>query len=458
MNSKYQIDMCSGPLLGKIVLFAVPMILSGILQLLFNASDLIVLGQFASHDAMAAVGVTGTLSALIVTVFIGLSIGTNVLAATYYGARDNEGLHRTVHTSMAVSFICGLVVAGLTLLVSRPVLIAMGTPPGLLPMACRYMWICSIGMPFLIVYNFGSAVLRSIGDTRRPLYYLVAGGVINILLNLVLVIFLHWDVDGVAVATVLAQAISASLIIRALCQEQGASHLAWRHLAIDRQILRKMMLIGLPAGLQGSFFAISNMTIQSSINSFGELCIAGNTSAGSLEGIVYVASYCMHQTAISFVGQNLGGRQYRRIRQSICWCMVIGFAILTASGWGAYLLANPLLNIFNSNPEVNQWGVMRMRILFTSYGLCALMDVVSGGLRGLGHSLLPAVITMIGVCVLRVFWVVCIFPLNHSLTNLMLSYPVSWILTAGVNGALLIWYCRKLPREDFAVNAGAGGA
>ncbi len=450
MNNKYKIDMCRGPLLSKIVLFGIPMILTGILQLLFNAADLMVLGQFASHNAMAAVGVTGSLSNLTVTVFIGLSIGTNVLAATYYGAKDDNGLSRTIHTSMALSIICGVLVCIATLLVSKPILIAMGTPDELLSMACRYMWICAIGAPFLIIYNFGSAILRSVGDTQRPLYYLLAGGIINVILNLILVLCFKMDVEGVAIATVISQFISGYLIVRALCKEQDACRFEWRRMRIDKKLLRQILLIGLPAGLQGACFSLSNIIIQSSINSFGALCIAGNTSAASIEGIVYVSSYCMHQTAISFVGQNLGGKQYRRIRQSIWGCGIIGAIILAISGWLCYIYADPLLAIFCSSKEANYWGVLRMQVIFTTYWICAIMDVVSGGLRGLGHSILSAVTTLVGVCAMRMLWVYFIFPINHSFTLLMLSYPISWILAAGCNGAMLIWFCKKLPKENLA--------
>lgn len=440
--------MCTGSLPGKIFLFAVPMIVSGILQLLFNASDLIVLGRFASHTAMAAVGVTSHLSSLLVTIFIGLSIGTNVIAATYFGAKDTDGLRRTVHTSITLALICGLLAALATLLFSRPLLAAIDTPPELLAMASRYMWICAAGMPFLVIYNFGSAILRSVGDTRRPLYYLIVGGILNIILNIVFVVCFHMEVEGVAIATSLAQAVSAVLVILALCREQDGCRLEWRKLAYEKRIARQVMLIGLPAGLQGSCFSISNMIIQSSINSFGELCIAGNTASTGLEGIIYVASYCMHQTAINFVGQNLGGRQYRRLRQSLLWCMAYGILILTVTGWAAFLCGDQLLNLFNSNPEVKAWGMVRLKILFTTYGLCAVMDVVSGGLRGLGHSLLSAAVTMIGVCAFRVVWVYCIFPHFRTLENLMLSYPVTWVATALVNGALLLWHCRKLPEDN----------
>ena len=290
-DSKYNIDMCSGPIFSKIILFSVPLILSGILQLLFNAADLIVIGQFASHESMAAVGTTMFITNLIVNLFIGLSIGTNVLAANALGAQDHKALFRAVHTSMAVSLYGGLVMIGIGILVSKPLLILTSTPESVLPKAFTYMWIYCCGLPFLMIYNFGGSILRAAGDTRRPLYYLVAAGIINVILNLVFVLCLKMDVAGVALATVISQAVSAALIVRVLLRTDEPYRLNLKDMRIDFSMLKSMLWIGLPAGIQGSFFSISNLTIQSSINSFGALCMAGNTAALSLEGIVYVGSY-----------------------------------------------------------------------------------------------------------------------------------------------------------------------
>lgn len=443
-DSKYNIDMCSGPLFSKVILFSVPLILSGILQLMFNAADLIIIGQFASHESMAAVGTTMFITNLIVNLFIGLSIGTNVLAANALGAQDHKALFRAVHTSMAVSLYGGLVMIGIGILVSKPLLILTSTPESVLPKAFTYMWIYCCGLPFLMIYNFGGSILRAAGDTRRPLYYLVAAGIINVILNLVFVLCLKMDVAGVALATVISQAVSAALIVRVLLRTDEPYRLNLKDMRIDFSMLKSMLWIGLPAGIQGSFFSISNLTIQSSINSFGALCMAGNTAALSLEGIVYVGSYSYHQTAISFAGQNYGAGKIDRIRKSILYCLICSTLINAVMGLGFFALGTPLLSIFSTDPEVIRWGILRMEVLFTSYFLCGIMDVVSGALRGLGHSIFPAVVTLLGVCVLRVLWVFFIFPLHRSMSNLMLSYPVSWAITAAVNGAFLYWICRKM--------------
>lgn len=445
-DSKYNIDMCNGPLFSKIILFSVPLIMSGVLQLMFNAADLIVIGQFASHESMAAVGTTMFITNLIVNLFIGLSIGTNVLAANALGAQDRQGLRRAVHTSMAVSLYGGLAMIGIGILVSKPLLVLTSTPESVLPKAFTYMWIYCCGLPFLMLYNFGSAILRAAGDTRRPLYYLVVAGIINVILNLVFVLVLKMDVAGVALATVISQAVSAALVVRVLLWTDEPYRLNWKDMRIDLTTLKSMMWIGLPAGIQGSFFSISNLTIQSSINSFGALCMAGNTAALSLESIVYVGSYSYHQTAISFSGQNYGAGKIDRIRKGILYCLICSSLINAVMGLGFFALGRPLLSIFSTDPEVIHWGILRMEVLFTTYFLCGIMDVVSGALRGLGHSIGPAVVTLLGVCVLRVVWVFFIFPLNRSMANLMLSYPVSWTITAAVNGAYLFWICRKMSR------------
>ena len=396
-NDKYHIDMCRGPLFGEIVLFSVPLFLSGILQLLFSAADLIVIGHFAPPDAMAAVGATTFITALIVNVFIGLSIGTNVLVANSIGADNRKNIRRATHTAIAVSLIGGVVLGIVGLLVSKPML-----------------------------------ELTEIA------------GIVNVVLNLIFVLIFRMEVAGVALATILSQAVSAFLVIRNLTRARDACRLKFRSLRIDGTILGSMLWIGLPAGLQGAFFSISNLIIQSSINSFGPIAMAGSTAALSLEGIVYVGSYSYHQTIISFASQNLGGKKFSRIRKSIFYCMGCSIAINLIMGFGFYWFGHTLLAIYNPNEEVIAWGLLRMKILFTTYFLCAIMDVVSGALRGLGHSIQSAVVTMMGVCVLRMLWVCFVFPLDRTMENLMLSYPVSWALTAAVNGYLLYRVCRKL--------------
>ena len=447
-TNKYQIDMCRGPLFGQIVLFSVPLMLSGLLQLFFNAADLIVVGRFASHEALAAVGATSSLTALIVNVFMGLSVGTNVLVANFFGAKDRKNVSRTVHTAILMAIFGGIVLAVIGIGLATPLLRLMATPENVIAKSSLYMWIYFAGMPFIMLYNFGSAVLRAVGDTRRPLYYLLFAGIVNVVLNLFFVLVCGMDVAGVAIATVVSQGIAAALVIRCLRNARDACRLRMRNLRIDPVILKRMLWIGLPAGIQGMFFSLSNITIQSSVNSFGSLAIAGNTAVVSLEGFIYIGSNAFHQTVVSFAGQNLGGGQYDRIRRSIIYCALCSSAVCIVMGYGFFLNGHALLSIYNSTPEVINWGMLRMNILFSTYFLCGIMDVMSGALRGLGRSVMPAVITLIGVCVLRIVWVYTVFPVHPTMGNLMLSYPITWAITAAANGYYLYIVCRKLFRQS----------
>lgn len=447
-TNKYEMDMCHGLLFGKIVLFALPLMATYILQLLFNAADLIVIGHYAHYHAMAAVGATTNLNALIVNLFIGLSIGSNVIAARYFGANDSVNARKAVHTSMTVALYGGLVLMVLGLIVAKPILILMKTPDEILPSACTYIWICFCAIPFIMIYNFGCAILRAVGDTRRPLMFLVIAGIINVLLNMFFVIICGMDVGGVALATAISHGIAAVLILRTMIRTKGVYGFRMKDLGIDRVMFRQILKIGIPAGLQSSCFAISNMIIQSSINSFGPLAMAGTTAVLGLEGIVYVGSFAFHQTAISFVSQNLGGRKYKRIRKSLYSCFICAAIACSLLGWGFFLLGRPILALFNPNPEVIAWGMLRMKILFTTYGLCGCMDVASGGLRGLGYSLTSAVISLVGACVFRIWWVLAIFPIEPTMENLLFSYPISWFLIAMVGVSLLYFAYRKLLQSN----------
>jgi len=446
-TEKYQIDMSHGPLFGKIVLFSLPLMSSYVMQVLFSTIDLIVIGRFASSKAMAAVGATSGLTVLVLNIFFGLSVGVNVLAARYIGARDRKNLSASVHTAAAVGLYGGLVMAVIGILISRPVLKMMHTPAEILNQSSLYMWIYCSSIPFIILYNFGSSILRAQGDTRRPLYFMIVGGIVKVLLNLFLVIVLRMDVGGVALATLVSNGISAGLTLRALAAARDAARLIWKKVRIDKAIFKDMLRIGLPAGIQGSFFSLSNIVIQSSINSLGTQAIAGNTAAQSLEGLVYVASSSFYYTAISFVGQNHGAQKYKRIVRSVLICMLCTIVLSLISGWLFYLFGRPLLKIYNSDPEVIKWGMIRAEILFTTYFLCATMDTISGSLRGLGHSVKPTIVTLMGVCVFRIFWVLWIFPHYKTMENLMISYPVSWSIVSLVNGAILFWVIRRMFRK-----------
>lgn len=455
-DSKYQIDMCHGPLFSKLILFSVPLMFSYILQMMFNTADLIVIGRFASSEALAAVGATSGLTTLVLNIFFGLSVSVNVLTARGIGAKDRKNVADTMHTAAAVALYGGLAIAVIGILISKPMLRLMSTPENILDKSTLYMRIYCAASPFIICYNFGSAILRARGDTRRPLYYMVIAGIINVLLNLFFVLVFKMDAGGVALATLIANAVSAFLIVLSLTGAGSSNRLIWKKVRIHGAIFKEMLKIGLPAGIQGAFFSISNITIQSSINSFGAMAIAGNTAAQSLEGFVEVGSIAYYHTPISFVGQNHGARKYKRILRSIFLCILCACVLSLVFGVGCYLLGTPLLKIYNSNPEVIQWGLLRMKILFPTYFLCALMDVISGSLRGLGHSVKPTVITLLGVCGFRIFWVFFIFPLNPVMESLMISYPASWALVSLVNGGILFAVCRKMFRDAAHVHSHFG--
>lgn len=440
--------MCRGPLFGKIVLFALPLMATYILQLLFNAADLIIIGHYAHYNAMAAVGATMNLNSLVINLFIGLSIGSNVLVAQFFGANNPASARKAVHTSMAIALYGGFGLMILGLAVAKPLLILMKTPDEILPLSCTYIWICFCAIPFIMLYNFGCAVLRAVGDTRRPLVFLVIAGIINVVLNMFFVIVCGMNVGGVALATAISHGIAAILILRTLLKSKGYCAFRLKEIGIDRAMFREILKIGVPAGLQSSCFAISNMIIQSSINSFGPLAMAGTTAVLGLEGIVYVGSFAFHQTVISFVAQNLGGQKYKRILRSFYGCFFCAAVACSVMGWGFYLLGRPILSLFNPDPEVIAWGLLRMKILFTTYGLCGCMDVASGGLRGLGYSFTSAVISLVGACLFRVWWVIAIFPHHRTMENLVLSYPISWFFVAGAGCLLLYFVYRKLLQSN----------
>ena len=415
-KKSYEIDMCNGPLLGKLLIFSLPLMLSGILQLLFNAADLIVVGQFATNSktALAAVGSTGSLTNLIINVFIGLSVGSNVLVARFYGAKRNDEVNRVVHTSIMISIIFGIFLAFFGVATARYLLELMDTPEDVLDQATLYMRIYFAGMPVIMLYNFGSAILRAMGDTKRPLYYLLIAGIVNVILNLIFVIQFHLDVAGVAIATVISQAISAILIVASLTKSDGPCRLNLRKLRIHKAELLRMAQIGLPAGFQGAIFSISNVLIQSSINSFGSTAMAGSTAASNIEGFVYTAMNTFHHTAVNFTSQNLGAHKFDRIKKSILLNIVLVSIVGILLGGGAYL---------------------------------GIMDTLVGGIRGMGVSVLPMVTSLIGACGLRILWIYTIFQWDHTLPVLFLSYPVTWLITALAHTICCIIVYRRIVRH-----------
>ena len=435
---RHEIDMTEGPILPKILAFSGPLILTGILQLLYNAADVIVVGNYAGHEALAAVSSTGSLINLLVNVFMGLSVGASVVIARYYGARDVVSLRKAEHTAMTMALIMGVAVGIFGFLAARPMLQLMDSPEDVIDGAALYVRIYFLGMPANMLYNFGAGVLRAVGDTKRPMYYLIVAGMINVLLNLLLVIVFHLDVAGVAIATVASQVISAVLVLLCLFRSRSVIHLSLQECRIDRKSMREIVRIGLPAGLQGSLFSISNVMIQSSVNSFGSLVVAGNGVAANLEGFVYTSMNAQHQAAMTFASQNYGAGKADRVRKTLWCCLGSVTVIGLVMGLLFRLFGPQLMSLYNSEPEVIANGLVRMDIIMPTYFLCGLMDVMVGELRGIGFSVMPMIVSLTGACLLRIVWILTVFAADHSLTVLYLSYPVSWFVTFAIH---FLCYC-----------------
>lgn len=429
MARKHMMDMTNGTLFSKLILFSLPLIASGILQLLFHAADIIVVGRFAGANSMAAVGSTTSLVNLLTNFFIGISIGANVVLGRYIGARNYAKAQESVHTAMCTALVCGIFVMVLGLLLSPLMLKLMDTPSDVIELSTLYLRIYFCGMPFFMLYNYGAALLRSVGDTRRPLYFLTVAGVVNVILNLIFVIVLHMDVAGVALATITSQAISAWFVMQSLKQSQDFLHFTWKDLSLKWYCLKEMLVVGLPAGLQSIVFSLSNVIIQSSINSFGSVVMAGNTAASNIEGFIFTSTNSLHQTALSFTAQNYGAKKPKRITKTFLYCLVIVSTIGLVMGIGSYLLGNLLLGIYSSDPIVIEYGLQRLSIVAISYCLCGIMDVCAAAIRGIGYSFMPMIVSMIGACAFRIIWIVTIFQWYRSIETLYISYPISWILT-----------------------------
>ena len=455
MARSHEIDMTNGPLLSKVIQFAIPLALSSMLQLLFNAADVIVVGKFAGSTALAAVGSTGALVNLLVNVFMGVSIGANVMVARARGAGDYKAVHETVHCAMLISVILGAIVAVLGFCVSGFALTLMGSPADVKPLATLYLKIYFLGMPANLVYNFGAAILRAIGDTKRPLYILTAAGVANVLLNLVLVIVFHMGVAGVAIATVFSQVISAVLVVLCLLHADGAYKLYPSDLRIHKDKLIGMIRIGLPAGIQGSLFSISNVIIQSTVNSFGSIVVAGNAAAANLEGFVYVCMNSLYQSAITFTSQNLGAGKFDRIRHTFRLCTLMVMVVGAILGIGLYLGGPWLLKIYASGTpeEIEQiihFGMTRLSYVSFTYMLCGMMDVSCGALRGLGKGMVPMAVSLLGACAFRILWVYTVFAVQPTLPCLYISYPVSWVITWVAHTVCYLLIRRNMERKHQA--------
>lgn len=427
--------MCNGPLTAKVLRFSLPLMLSGILQLLYNAADIAVVGRFAGSASLAAVGSTSSLTHLLINLFIGMSVGASVVVAQNIGARDFHKAHKAVHTAIALSLIAGFTSMIIGVLFSRTMLVMMDSPDDVLDLAALYIKIYFLGMPALMVYNFGSAILRATGDTVRPLYFLTISGIVNVLLNLLFVCVFKMDVAGVALATIISQYISAVLIVICLLKLEGCCHLNLKEIKLDKSEIARMLKVGLPAGIQSSMFSVSNVLIQSSINSFGSTVMAANAAASNIEGFTYTAMNSIYQAAITFTGQNVGAKKPERISKVMIVCLLTVTILGLVMGSGSYLFGEQLLKIYSSDPAIIPYGMIRLKYVLLPHFMCGVMEIFVGMLRGMNCSTAPLIVTIFGSCIFRVIWVYTVFRMYHSLEVLYLVYIISWVVCS------LIHFC-----------------
>ncbi len=424
--------MCEGPILKKMLLFALPLMASSLLQLLFNAADIIVVGRFAGDNSLAAVGSTTSLINLLVNLFMGCSIGANVLVARFFGAKKSNELSETVHTTMALSIVSGLILTVIGVIGAPVILELMQTPEEVLELAVIYLRTYFCGMTSMMVYNFGAAILRAIGDTKRPLYYLIIAGVINVVFNLFFVIVLKWDVFGVGLATTISQTISAVFIVRCLMNEQEAIRLYPKKIRIYKDKLLTILQIGLPAGFQGTLFSLSNVFVQSSVNLFGSTVMAGNSAAQNIEGFIYVSTNAFHQASISFTSQNCGAGKYERINKILLVAQGCTVVIGSVFSLSAVAMGPLLLGLYTTSAAVVEAGMVRLKLIGSFYALCGIMDTMVGSLRGMGYSFVPMVVSLLGACATRLLWLATVFQMDafHTIETVYIIYPISWVLTA----------------------------
>ena len=428
-NNKYEIDMCNGTLMDKLISFSLPLMLSGILQLLFNAVDIIVVGRFTGRQALAAVGSTTALINIFTNLFIGISLGANVLAARFYASGKEKEMSETVHTSITLALISGLVMALAGVVLARFALNLMGTPNDVIDQSVLYMRIYFLGMPFFMLYNYGAAILRAVGDTKRPLFFLVISGMTNAVLNLVLVIVFHMGVAGVAIGTIVSQLISSILVLRCLYTSNTSYRLYFSKLGIKTQYLKQIFQVGIPAGIQSTVINLSNALLQSSVNSFGSVAMAGYTAANNIFGFLYMSVNAVTQSCMSFTSQNYGVKKLKRMDRVLLDCMILSVGVTLTLGCGAYFFGPELLKIYTSDADVIRCGVEVLAFTTVPYFCCGIMDLLPGALRGMGYSGVPMILSIIGTVGTRIVWIFGLFPAHRSLSFLFISYPVSWILT-----------------------------
>lgn len=434
--------MCNGSIMDKLVSFALPLMLSGILQLMFNAVDIIVVGRFSGSEALAAVGSTTALINVFTNLFIGISLGANVLAARFFAAGRKEEMSETVHTSITLALISGILMAFVGLVFSKGALELMGTPEDVIGLSTLYMRIYFMGMPFFMLYNYGAAILRAVGDTKRPLYFLIIAGVINAGLNMVLVIVFGLGVAGVGIATVFSQMVSCVLVLTCLCRTEGSYKLSFSKLSMKGYYLKQIFQVGIPAGIQSTVINFSNALLQSSVNSFGSTAMAGYTAANNILGFLYVSINSVTQACMSFTSQNFGVGKYKRMDRVLMDCMILSVGAALALGCGAYFFGAEILQVYTEEADVIQCGVEILSITTVPYFLCGIMDLFPGALRGMGYSAVPMVLSIIGTVGMRVLWIFVFFPQHRSLYFLFISYPASWIATI-VMQVVCYYFVRK---------------
>ena len=441
-TNKYEIDMCNGTIMDKLISFSLPLMLSSILQLMFNAVDIIVVGRFSSSQALAAVGATTALINIFTNLFIGISLGANVLAARYFAAGRDKEMSESVHTAITLALISGVIMAFVGVAMSRTALELMATPGDVINLSAVYMRIYFMGMPFFMLYNYGAAILRAVGDTKRPLVFLIAAGVTNVVLDLLLVIVIPLGVAGVAIGTVASQMISSILVLRCLYKSEGSYQLRFSKLKIRWVYLKRIFQVGIPAGIQSTVINFSNALLQSSVNSFGSTAMAGYTAANNIQGFLYAAVNAVTQACMSFTSQNYSVGKQKRMDRVLLDCMLLSAGVSAVIGVGAYVFGSQILRIYNTEPEVIQCGLEILSITTVPYFLCGIMDLIPGALRGMGHSAVPMVLSVIGTVGTRIVWIYGFFPQHRSLHFLFISYPGSWIITIAMQ-AVCFWFVRK---------------
>lgn len=449
MARQHEMDMVRGPLLKNMFLFSLPIIAMNLLQLLFNAADMVIVGQFSGSDALAAVGATAALISLLVNLFMGLSVGTSVIVAQDFGSGRQEEIGKSVHTSIALSLICGFVVGIGGFVFCEPLLVMMGTPENILDAAVVYMKIYFVGTPANMIYNFGAAVLRATGDSKRPMYYLVISGALNVVLNVFFIVVLGMNVDGVAWATVISQYVSAVLLMLCLMRSSGFLRFEWKKLAMDGKKLKELIRIGLPAGLQSTLFSISNVLIQSAVNSFGSAMVAGSSAAGNVEGLISCTSSAYYNAAITFTGQCVGAGEKKRIDDIVKVCLLFVFATWIVVGGIVMLFAEPLMRIYSSDPEVLRLGLMKLEIMLVVYCSAGILVTMPGVMRGMGYSITPMLITLGCACLMRIVWLNTAFAWYPTVKVLFAVYPFTWSL--GAIGHLISYVCVR-KRQGIAVS------